>query len=336
MNEPNHAPRSLGRRIALAVVSLVVIGCTASSPSPDPASVVPSASSSEAIQASPSSSADPTPTATATPAATPEASPEVTPSPSPAETVGPTLDAVARFGPMAGWASLATLNSGDLDANGTAIVDLDAPPDIHVLLVSTTCAGDGSLQIDAGRDDWRIDCPTRASRPERYVQIRANLARTIRVRASDDVAFRIRVEGAPTLVEWPVVLIGAAQPRDHMVLGCGVTIQLAWGYSAGDSCGQDVPENPSVIVRASGGKTRLTVRGWKIIDPTTSCGVFDADLRFQSRKACKLTMTPDGPSDVVVAGIPGADSPWIVRLNAYFENDLGDRVQASYFASVTR
>ncbi len=237
---------------------------------------------------------------------------------------------------MADWTTLATLNSGDLDANGTATVDVDAPPDIHVLVVSTACAGDGSLQIDAGRDDWRIDCPTGASRPERSVQIRTNLARTIRVRASDGVAFRIRIEGAPTLVEWPVVLIGDAQPRDHMVRGCGMTIQLAWGYSAGESCGQDVPENPSVIVRAPGGRTRLSVRGWRIIDPTVSCGVFDADLRFQARKACKVAMTPDGHSDIVVADIPSADSPWIVRLDASFENDLGDRVQASYFASVAR
>jgi hypothetical protein len=258
------------------------------------------------------------------------------PSASPTETDAPTLDAVARIEPISGWTTLATLTSRDLDAAGTVTIALDVPSDFGAMVVSTACAGDGSMRIEAGRDDWQIDCPTRRSRPDRSVQIRTHLAATIRVHSSDAVAFRIRIEGAPALLSWPVVLIGDAKPRDQMVRGCGFTMRLTWGYSADESCGQDVPENPSVTVRATGGTTRISVHGWRIIDPTIGCGVFDADLRFRSRKACTVTMTREGPSDLTVSGIPDAGSPWIVALGAYFENDLGDQVQASYFASVTR
>ena len=245
--------------IAVAVVALLVVGFGAARlTDPGNAAATPSQ-----VAVAPSSA--PTAAPTPTPAPTPTTSPSAPPEPA------PILD--GAIVPIGGWTSLGGMSGDGRDASGGAgTLSGTMPAGWTAVMVSVACAGRGSLHIESGDDTRDVRCPVTTTAPERAAFFADTPSYRVRVTRDGQVAYEVRVDGARSvLVRPPVVVTGNGKPA-RMTEGCGISIQLAWGFNAVDDCATNIPGDPMPTVPARDGRVDIRIPGWTIADAKVRCG----------------------------------------------------------------
>lgn len=273
--------------------------------------------------------------------AAPQGSPLATsgsagPSPSSAAS----LESVEGIAPYPGWTELARVGP-DASEGGEATAGGDRPESLRHLLISAVCTGRGHLTITAdGADtlDRTVTCPTPAG-PERAMPyIGEDPSWTVRVVASDGVDFEVLIEGSDVPLHLPQVLLVARDKAVPMPVGCGLSLSLAWGYQASDSCGTTIPSEPiGTLNLAPGEAATIALDGWTVTAAAARCGRLrqaagDPDL-FEAIAGC--TVNADLDSGVVrVEGMKQSPEPWLVEVQLAARSPWGDAFVGPFYAWV--
>ena len=260
--------------------------------------------------------------------------PAQTPSASPTVSLGP----VGDIAPYLGWQLLGRLNGpNDIPE---ASVNGELPQSGGHLLVSTACAGTGSLTITATVDDtWTVQCPETSVEPYRMMAYLGDATTfEVRVNASGSLAYQVLVEGSDMPLHIPPIVLRHGADQATMGWGCGGSISLGWGYDTGDSCATTVPSTPlETLELAAGDVATVTIDGWTITDARATCGRIitepNAPPQYEVMSECTVTAVLQD-STVSVSGLPKGGNPWVVELHLTARNAVGDGFSGPFYAYV--
>ena len=180
-----------------------------------------------------------------------------------------------------------------------------------------------------------IDCPVTTGAPERNAFFADTPSYRVRITRSGQVAYEVRVDGARSvLVRPPVLITGGGKPA-RMTEGCGISMELAWGFNASDDCATNIPGDPIPTVTALNGRVDIRMPGWTIADATVRCGrIGPNDIpEFIELRGCKPHVQIDG-STATISGLPSRGGRRLLEFGFTAWNAAGDELDAPYYAWV--
>jgi hypothetical protein len=156
--------------------------------------------------------------------------------------------------------------------------------------------------------------------------------------ATGNITFQVLIEGSDVALHIPPVVIRHGLDEATMGYGCGGSISLAWGYSAGDSCATTLPPTPLKTLELSKDTVpTVTIDGWTISEPTASCGRIatspGAPELFEPMDQCRVSASLVQQT-IIIMGLPAATEPWVVELNLTALNAAGDSFSGPFYAYV--
>jgi hypothetical protein len=258
--------------------------------------------------------------------------------PSASGTAAPSPAPVADITPYPGWQSIGRLTGPDGDAQAT--VHGDVPSGVSSLLVSAACQGTGSLSITmTGETQLAVDCPVSSTTPARQLSFVGDVRQfEVQAVASGSISFQVLIEGSDVALHIPPVVIRHGLDEATMGYGCGGSISLSWGYTAGDSCATTLPPTPLETLELSKDTVpTATINGWTISAPTARCGRIvtspGAPSLFEPTDQCRVSASLVEQT-IIILGLPAATEPWVVELNLTAHNAAGDSFSGPFYAYV--
>ena len=202
-------------------------------------------------------------------------------------------------------------------------------------MVSVACAGRGSLHIESGDDTRDIECPVTTGAPERNAFFADTPSYRVKVHA-------VRTGGLRGPGRRRQERAGAPAGPDHgdgkparMTEGCGISMELAWGFNASDDCATNIPGDPIPTVTARNGRVDIRIPGWTIADAAVHCGrIGPNDIpEFIELHGCKPHLQIDG-SAATISGLPSGGGRRLLEFGFTARNAAGDEFHAPYYAWV--
>ena len=302
------------RRLMLGVAAALVLAVGAGS-----VALLSNRGSVPPAGASPSASASSDAVASASPAA---------------DYVGPVAD-IASY---PDWQPIGRMNGPG--GNPQATLTGPLPSGVTQLLVSAACNGSGSLSVTMTGDmQLAVDCPATSEKPTRQLSFVGGGSQfEVNVVPSGNVTFQVLVEGSDVALHIPTVAIRHGLDEATMGYGCGGSISLAWGYSAGDSCATSLPATPLETLELSKDTVAtVTINGWTISAPEARCGRIvtspGAPSLFEPMAECRVSAALTHQT-IIIMGLPAAAKPWVVELQLTAKNAAGDSFSAPFYAYV--
>jgi hypothetical protein len=270
--------------------------------------------------------------------AAPSASPEPSASPLASAIAVSSPAPVADIALYPGWQSLGRLSGPDGDLQ--ASVSGELPTGVRELLVSAACQGTGSLSIGmTGDTQLAVDCPTSPTTPSRQLSSVGDVTHfQVQAVAIGNITFQVLIEGSDAAIHIPPVVIRHGLDEAAMGNGCGITISLSWGYSAGDSCATTLPPTPLKTLELSKDTLpTVTINGWTITTADALCGRIVASpgepSLFEATKQCRVSASLVEQT-IIIMGLPAATEPWAVELTLTAQNAAGDSFSGPFYAYV--
>jgi hypothetical protein len=311
--------------VVVAVVALLALGFGAARLiGQGPADATPS----------PAALSSPGAAAAASPVATPDVTrvPSASPSPTP-DVPTPVLD--GKIAPIAGWSSLARMTGSANDTEGRGTLSGDMESDWHSVLISVACAGEGKIHIESGDDTRDVACPVKPAAAVRIVSFADTPSYGVNVTSSGSLAYEVRVDGAPSVLARPPVMVAGTGKAARMTEGCGIYIDLAFGYQAIDDCATSLPGDPIPTVRVRDGRVDILIPDWTITGGTVRCGRIGSDdiPNFVPLPRCRPAAHIDG-STATITGLPTTGGARLLEFGFTARNAAGDEFGVPYYAWV--
>lgn len=305
--------------ILVAVVALLVVGC---------GTVQPTGSAGVSAAPSPVALASPGPTPTPAPSPTPVATRSPSPVPSPV--------LAGTIAHIDGWTPLGRLAADHADTGVSGVLSGSMHPGWTFVMVSVACAGTGSVHVAAGALDRTVDCPLATDAPERMAEFVGDVPSvTATVTVDGSVAYEVLVDQAEAPLAIPPVLIAGAGKAARMTQGCGMYLQLAWGYDAVDDCATTLPGDPIPTIAARNGRVDIRIPGWTIVDGIVRCGrIGPNDIpEFIELHGCHPHANLDG-SSATISGLPSDGGRRLLEFYLTAQDAAGDDFHVPYYAWV--